>query len=326
MTKHDTHTIDGHPAHQRIVIAGMGALGTLMAWHCRSQSLFTCNRQRRTEFSLQTFQGTSQGTSQNTNQNTYHNSTGDREINVDTFTAPEWEGETADWLVITTKASATLTILNDLKDRLKNTSRILLLQNGMGQQAETAAWLEENNVDTELWVGSSTEGAYREDNGVVIHAGKGHTLAGRWQPTVEDGETELPPSMQLAADIKQVLHEKLAINAIINPLTAHYRCRNGELLTSPEKHRTFKALSSEVAALFHDLNWQTGFDIEHQATRVAEATAQNQSSTFQDVLHRRPTELPYICGYLLKHAQQHGLRAPLTEQLYQSISALEAAW
>ncbi|MEE3190911.1 MAG: ketopantoate reductase C-terminal domain-containing protein, partial [Pseudomonadota bacterium] len=86
------------------------------------------------------------------------------------------------------------------------------------------------------------------------------------------------------------------------------------------------ALSIEVATLFKELNWKTGFDIQQQAAKVAEATAQNQSSTFQDVLHQRRTELPYICGYLLQHARQNGLNAPLTESLYQSISALEAAW
>lgn len=309
MTQIDIHTPQSSAGRQRIVVAGVGALGTLMAWHCRSQTLFTHNRRQQTRFSLQTSANTSDDTT-----------------TVDTFSAKPWQGEVVDWLIVTTKAAATIDILSDLKDRLNNTSRILLLQNGMGQQAEASAWLAQNEINAELWVGSSTEGAYRADNGTVIYAGKGQTLAGRWQHSTEDREAQLPPAMQLTTDIKQVLHEKLAINAIINPLTAHHGCRNGELLASEEKRRDFKALSAEVASLFHNLNWKTGFDITQQATKVAEATAQNQSSTLQDVLHQRPTELPYICGYLLKHAQQHGLSAPLTEQLYQSISAREAAW
>lgn len=309
MTNIDIHTPQSSTERQRIVIAGVGALGTLMAWHCRFETLFTHNRRQQTEFSLQTSASAS-----------------DISPQVDTFSAPLWRGENIDWLIITTKAAATLEILSDLKDHLKNTSRILLLQNGMGQQEDASAWLERNGINTELWVASSTEGAYKANDGTVIYAGKGQTLAGRWQPSGETAKAQLPPAMKLTNDIKQVLHEKLAINAIINPLTAHYRCRNGELLTSTGKHSDFKALSIEVATLFKELNWKTGFDIEQQAARVAEATAQNQSSTFQDVLHQRRTELPYICGYLLQNAKQNGLNAPLTESLYQSISALEAAW
>lgn len=309
MTNIDIHTPQSSTERQRIVIAGVGALGTLMAWHCRFETLFTHNRRQQTEFSLQTSASAS-----------------DISPQVDTFSAPLWRGENIDWLIITTKAAATLEILSDLKDHLKNTSRILLLQNGMGQQEDASAWLERNGINTELWVASSTEGAYKANDGTVIYAGKGQTLAGRWQPSGETARAQLPPAMKLTNDIKQVLHEKLAINAIINPLTAHYRCRNGELLTSTGKHSEFKALSIEVATLFKELNWKTGFDIEQQAARVAEATAQNQSSTFQDVLHQRRTELPYICGYLLQNAKQNGLNAPLTESLYQSISALEAAW
>lgn len=309
MTNIDIHTPQSSTERQRIVIAGVGALGTLMAWHCRFETLFTHNRRQQTEFSLQTSASAS-----------------DISPQVDTFSAPLWRGENIDWLIITTKAAATLEILSDLKDHLKNTSRILLLQNGMGQQEDASAWLERNGINTELWVASSTEGAYKANDGTVIYAGKGQTLAGRWQPSGETARAQLPPAMKLTNDIKQVLHEKLAINAIINPLTAYYRCRNGELLTSAGKHSDFKALSIEVATLFKELNWKTGFDIEQQAARVAEATAQNQSSTFQDVLHQRRTELPYICGYLLQHARQNGLNAPLTESLYQSISALEAAW
>jgi 2-dehydropantoate 2-reductase len=289
---------------QHIAVLGTGALGTLIAWHCRSQELFTINRNQQERFSLLEY-GASEPT---------------------LFSSTSWQGSQVDWLIVTTKAASTLAALKGIESQLPDVKNLLLLQNGMGQQAEVAQWLETQHSAPQLWVGSSTEGAYHAEEGHVVHAGKGHTVIGPWQHECVDQADKLPPSMTLSPDIHKVLKEKLAINAIINPLTAYYQCYNGELLSNADYRHHFDTLSTEVDELFKQLNWNTDFSIPQRAEQVALATAQNRSSTYQDVLHRRPTELPYICGYLLKQAAEHDLSAPLTTELYTSLSATEATW
>lgn len=291
-------------SHQHIVVLGTGALGTLIAWHCRSQTLLTLNRNQQERFLL-----LEPGASSPT-----------------TFTSTSWQGSPVDWLIVTTKAASALTALQGIASQLSAVKNLLLLQNGMGQQSEIAQWLETQHSTTKLWVGSSTEGAYRAVEGHIVHAGKGHTVIGPWRPQQAASQIKLPPSMTFSPDIHKVLREKLAINAIINPLTAYYRCYNGELLSNATYRLHFDKLSAEVEHLFRQLNWNTDFPIRQQAEQVALATAQNRSSTFQDVLLQRPTELPYICGYLIKQAEQHGLAAPITNELFASLSAMEAEW
>ena len=96
----------------------------------------------------------------------------------------------------------------------------------MGQQDQIATWLTSESLTCELWAGTSTEGAFTDDDGVVHYAGQGETWAGSWHS--ETTGVTLPPGIISDPDIRQRLRAKLAINASINPLTALYRCRNGE--------------------------------------------------------------------------------------------------
>tara|TARA_Y100000748_G_C15265218_1_gene398391 strand:- start:207 stop:587 length:381 start_codon:yes stop_codon:yes gene_type:complete len=116
------------------------------------------------------------------------------------------------------------------------------------------------------------------------------------------------------------LRHKLAINAVINPLTALYRCRNGELVTNPDYRRHLQLLAAEIAGLYTFLNWSLPWNLLTQAEQVATATAANQSSTLQDVLQQRPTELPYINGYLLAQAEQHEYALPHCAELMTQLS------
>ena len=278
----------------RIALLGTGSLGTLMAWHWRHQSLSVIRRDYSRPLLL------------------HHKVT-------DQLDLPAWQGTETDWLVVLTKAADTLNALQSLRPKLPAVKRLLLLQNGMGQQEDVARWLANENLSCELWVGTSTEGAFTDEQGVVHYAGRGQTWAGRWH--IKDDQraaresAALPPGVLHDPDILQRLQAKLAINACINPLTALYRCRNGELLSNADYQRHFDALCAEVQMLTDTLGWQLPFSVQAQAAEIAAATADNRSSTLQDILRQKPTELPYISGYLLTLAQTAGVATPVSQNV-----------
>lgn len=286
----------------RVGLLGLGAVGTLMAghWH-RLQPVclpragrHAAAQQRR----LQWLNGQQQ-----------------------MLQLPVWQGTGLDWLVVTTKAADTLPALQQWAAQLPAVDRILLLQNGMGQQQACADWLQQQGLPCRLWAGISTEGAYLDTAAGqpprVVHAGAGNTLAGPWQ---EDASgIALPPAVTAVADIRQPMREKLAINAVINPLTALFRCRNGELVSNRRYHTQLLALAQETATLSEQLGWSLSEPLEQRAEAVARATAANRSSTLQDILAGRPTELPWITGYLLHCAHKAGVPAPLNSSIYQQL-------
>ena len=284
---------------QRIGILGLGAIGTLMAWHWRQHTVVALQRSDSTTQSSQ-------------RQLTLLNGEHTR------FTLPSWQDTELDWLVITTKAAQTLTALAPWQPQLHRVKRLLLLQNGMGQQQEVEQWLADQQLDCEVWQGISTEGAFRSSPEHVVYAGSGHTVIG----TAHGGPTEqvlLPPQLQTVSDIQQRQREKLAINAVINPLTGLLRCRNGELVSNLHYRQQLIELATEVQSLYRHLGWTLATNLVDRALQVAEATGHNKSSTLQDILADRPTELAYICGYLLNLAEPSNWPLPITQRVYRAL-------
>jgi 2-dehydropantoate 2-reductase len=49
-------------------------------------------------------------------------------------------------------------------------------------------------------------------------------------------------------------------------------------------------------------------------------------SMLEDVLARRPTEVDFICGALVREAAEHGIAVPVTAAVYRLIKGKEASW
>ena len=100
-----------------------------------------------------------------------------------------------------------------------------------------------------------------------------------------------------------------------------HRCRNGELLENPEYREQATLLCAELAAVCRARGEETLADqIKDIAFEVMCSTAQNQSSMLQDVLHKRPTEIEFISGYLCRVARSLQVPCPLNERLWKQLS------
>ena len=288
-----------------IGILGLGAIGTLMAWHWRDwlpdQRLYALQPEAQhigRRFRL--LDGTT------------------TVIDLPVWPSRPHSAPELDWLVVTTKATHTLDALQKWSANLSRVKRILLLQNGMGQQQQLEHWLAQQQLSCDIWLGISTEGAFRPEPDHVVYAGAGSTWIGPADTQLAP-PVSLPSGLQAVNEIHQRQREKLAINAVINPLTGQLRCRNGELVTNPEYLQQLIQLAAEVQSLYDHMGWTLATPLVERAQQVAEATAQNRSSTLQDILAGRPTELAYICGYLLNIADARHIPMPLTEALFQSL-------
>ncbi len=209
------------------------------------------------------------------------------------------------------------------------TGTVLVLQNGLGRAAEVARIVG----DPARVVGAVTsEGATRTEAG-VRHAGRGPTRLGvlveAARPRAEAAAACLrragyDPSV--AADLRQLEWEKVLVNAAINALTGLLDRENGALLFSPAAKALASAAAREVAATARALAIPGSWDAEGCDARwmaVAAATAQNLSSTVQDLRSGRKTEVHGINGAVARAAREAGVPAPTNDLLDRLIAARE---
>ncbi len=229
----------------------------------------------------------------------------------------------SDLLLVTLKAWQVSDAVKSLASMLPTTTPVLLIHNGMGTVEELKA------IPHPLLMGITTHAARRDGN-IIIHVASGTTHIGPARQ--QDGDysyladtlQEVLPDVAWHNTIRPQLWRKLAVNCVINPLTALWNCPNGELLTHPE---LTEAICNEVAAVMEREGHHTSADdLLYYVNQVIENTAKNISSMLQDVRAQRRTEADYITGYLLRRARAHGIAVPENTRLYEQIKRKESEY
>ncbi|MGJ7470871.1 2-dehydropantoate 2-reductase [Kosakonia cowanii] len=229
----------------------------------------------------------------------------------------------SDLLLVTLKAWQVSDAVKGLVASLSPATPVLLLHNGMGTVEEL------KSLPNPLLMGTTTHAARRDGN-VIIHVASGITHIG--PARAQDGEfSYLADTLQMALPdvawhntIRPALWRKLAVNCVINPLTALRDCKNSDLRDAPEE---IEKIAREVAAVIeregHHISADELIAYVHQ---VIESTAENISSMLQDVRAMRHTECDYITGYLLRRARAHGIAVPENARLFDLIKRKESEY
>lgn len=214
--------------------------------------------------------------------------------------------------------------LNDLKQILQKNRKgkiFLFLQNGLGH----LSFLKELN-DCQIFLGMVEHGAKKIAANKVIHTGIGRTNIAYFtsnqplaKPTFYRDWNQEQFSFVYRSDWYEMVAHKLVANAVINPLTAIFRVKNGQLLTNPYLKQLMRSLwleTVEVLQVKSDQLWNYVVDI-------CEKTQANESSMLRDIQAKRPTEIDAISGYIIERAKTQNIHVPYTTFVYNSIKALE---
>lgn len=232
-------------------------------------------------------------------------------------------------LLITTKAWQMQSALETIGTKLAAEASIVLLQNGMGNEEIVSRLFP----GARIYPAVTTDGVWRERPFTITRTGIGTTWIGRSNGAApDDNDRSLLESLPHAAltirysrDIRRRQWQKLAVNSIINPLTALAGCRNGELSANVDLERLLPALADEIAAVAAADGIALGTaEIVLQTREVLTATAANRSSMLQDIEAGRRTEIDTINGYICQRAQLHGLAVPENRRLLNAVLARQS--
>ena len=173
---------------------------------------------------------------------------------------------------------------------------------------------------------TTTDGAHPSSPFHVVAAVQGITrigaLSGQLEAKARSAVEDLnraAPQLLVSDNILEDIWHKLLVSAVINPLTAKYRCLNGQLPSKADSD--IIALCEESCAIAQACN--RDFDaafLRQIVIEVCEKTANNTSSMLADILAERRTEIGEINGYLVQQALARGIPAPINSGLVESFS------
>lgn len=303
----------------KIVVVGTGAMGSLFAaFLTRSkEELWLLDKNKENAAKINASGISLEGVS------------GSWQVKVKTTANAEDIGKT-DLALICVKAFNTKSAVEQIKPILGQNTKILTLQNGIGN----VEIISEIAGEERVIAGVTSLGATLIETGKIRHAGSGETIIGSI-----DGKTPVELraireifnkaglETKMSRDIKSLIWSKLIINAGINALTAITRLPNGKLPEYEGTKRILREAVTEAARIAKRKRVKLIFDDPlAKVEAVCESTSDNLSSMLQDVLRKKRTEIDFINGVIVRLGQEMGISVPTNKLLLDLIKTIESSY
>lgn len=237
---------------------------------------------------------------------------------------------TSDLILICVKSFNTKQAIEQIMPLLGKNTKILTLQNGMGNIEVIAELTAEDRVIG----GVTNEGATLIDIGKIHHAGRGQTIIGMINgktPVEMRGIREVFNKVgfdtKMSRDIKSLIWSKLIINVGINALTAITGLSNGKLTEFEGTKRILRDAVTEAARIAKRKRIKLIYDDPlAKVEAVCEGTSKNLSSMLQDVLRKKRTEIHFINGVIVRLGQELGIDVPTNKFLVDLVKTIETSY
>ncbi|MFA4842309.1 MAG: 2-dehydropantoate 2-reductase [Candidatus Omnitrophota bacterium] len=303
----------------KIVIVGPGAMGCLFAAYLSKskEDVWLLGRSQQAVQALAQFGISVEGVS------------GNWQVKVKAACDTNEIGQ-ADLIIICVKSYHTKEAITQIKPLVRENSRVLTLQNGIGNIEIISEII---GVDRVIG-GVTNQGATLLDTGHIRHAGKGETVIGRLDGKIpvemryiREVFNKVGLDARISRDIKGYLWSKLIINVGINALTAITALNNGRLMEFEGTRRILREAVTEAIRVAKRKRIKMVYDDPlAKVEAVCEATAANISSMLQDVRKKKRTEIDFINGVIVRQAQELGIPVPVNSVLVDLVKTIEASY
>lgn len=221
-------------------------------------------------------------------------------------------------IILSTKVIDSEESINSIKDKVKKNNIILCLQNGLGSE-----YIVKNIVDCTVIRGIITAGTTFLEPGKVVCSNIGNIYlekSGVSEKILEIFNNSNLPT-EVDEDIKDRIWKKTIVNCVMNPLTAIFKVKNGDLLKAIY---LVKSVVHELVMVANkeELNYDEK-ETFNTVMGIIKASAENKSSMLQDILKRRKTEIDFLNGKIVELAEKHKIDVPVNKTLVNIIKFLE---
>jgi len=220
-------------------------------------------------------------------------------------------------------------LLRDLLPPLvKDNATVLVMQNGLGMEAQVAEIVGAKHVVGGLCFLCSN----KVGPGHIRHLGytlvalaefAARGISERMRAIANDFQ-RAKVEIELSEDLDVVRWQKLVWNIPYNGLSVTLDATTSELMTNPQSRQLVEAIMREVVVDARACGVPLTDEIIGRMLSNTEKMAPYRTSMKIDFDDRRPLEIEAIFGNPLRAVQQAGARSPLLEQLYAQLAFLNA--
>lgn len=244
--------------------------------------------------------------------------------------------QTYDYILVCTKSFDSLTAAKDLsqhKSLFGEETKIVLFQNGWGNAEIFSSFFNAEQIYNARVITGFRRPKYNEVE-ITVHADSIHigSLFGADLACLEDlaeliSKGDIP--CELTDSIEKDLWAKMLYNCALNPLGAILDVPYGVLAANEFTQIVMNGIVEEIfkvmAAAGYQTHWQSAEDfLQLFYKELVPDTAEHKSSTLQDILAKKKTEIDALNGAVIELAKQYRLDVPHNLVLYSVVKFLEA--
>jgi 2-dehydropantoate 2-reductase len=248
----------------------------------------------------------------------------------------ELDGQTFDYVLVCTKSFDSYRAAKDLyehKSIFNEKTKIVLFQNGWGNAEAFTSFFDRQTVYTaRVITGFQRHRPNKVE--ITVHADSIHigslfdtglSDVRNLAEAINKGGIPCETTGMIGKDI----WAKMLYNCALNPLGAILDVPYGQLAEHESTRAIMDSIVEEVFTVMkkagYETHWESAKDfLKVFYGRLVPDTAEHKSSTLQDIIAKKPTEIEALNGAVIKLAEEFDIPVPCNFVVYNIIKFIEA--
>jgi len=234
-----------------------------------------------------------------------------------------------DVAIVATKGRHTRAAIAATAHALADGAAVASLHNGIGNEELLA-----EHVGA-VMRGTTFQGGRVAAPGEIAWDTAGETWLGPFEPApapfaaverLADALTRAGLPAHALPDARGAQWTKLIFNAAANPVAALTGLPHGRICAQPPLRALVRGLVREGVAVAEALGVRLDADPDALIDRAAVDAYGHRGSMLQDVLARRPTEIDFLSGGIVRCGREAGVPTPLNAAAVALVKGVESSW
>jgi len=247
---------------------------------------------------------------------------------VDAFISGQCH-EAVDLVIVFVKSTYTEVALEQNRDLFKDSTIVMTLQNGAGNDRLIEQYVKKENVI----IGTSKHNAVNLGKGHIKHPAAGVTTIGSNHQAntqadiASDVLTDGGFEVSVTDDIQRIIWSKLLVNLSVNTFTAITQTPIGYMIKNQHAWDFAKRLIYEAIEVAEaDGTYFDRREALEMVKSVCEKAGDGYSSMYQDRKNHVKMEIDAINGAIVEQAKRYGVPTPYNTLIVDLIHAIEGAY